>query len=92
MSMNIKIKEFLGESYSIEDAILLREIVKNNLDTGVTLDFDGLERIPSTFLICLFNDLINKFGRDYIFKQIDVKNLSNYRDYSRVVLGTAFQQ
>ena len=89
MNMNIKIKEFLGENYSIEDAILLREIVKNNLDTGVTLDF---ERIPSTFLICLFNDLINKFGRDYIFKQIDVKNLSNYRDYSRVVLGTAFQQ
>ena len=28
MSMNIKIKEFLGENYSIEDAILLREIVK----------------------------------------------------------------
>ena len=50
------------------------------------------ERVPSTFLICLFNDLINKFGRDYIFKQIDVKNLSNYSDYSRVVLGTAFQQ
>ena len=92
MNMNIKIKEFLGENYSIEDAILLREIVKNNLDTGVTLDFDGLERIPSTFLICLFNDLINKIGRDYIFKQINVKNLSNYRDYSRVVLGTAFQQ
>ena len=59
MSINIKIKEFLGESYSIEDAILLREIVKNNLDTGVTLDFDGLERIPSTFLICLFTDWIN---------------------------------
>ena len=47
--MNIRIKDFLGESYLIEDAILLREIVKNNLDTGVTLDFDGLERIPSTF-------------------------------------------
>ena len=62
MNMNIKIKEFLGENYSIEDAILLREIVKNNLDTGVTLDFDGLERIPSTFLICLFNDLIEMAG------------------------------
>ena len=58
MSINIKIKEFLGESYSIEDAILLREIVKNNLDTGVTLDFDGLERIPSTFLICLFQGIL----------------------------------
>lgn len=90
--MNIRIKDFLGNKYSIEEAILLREIVKNNLDTGLVLDFDGLERIPSTFLVCLFNDLINKFGRDYIFKQIDVKNLSNYRDYSRVVLGTAFQE
>ena len=92
MSMNIKIKDFLGERYSIEDAILLREIVKNNLDNGVCLDLYGLDRIPSTFLTCLFSDLINKFGRDYIFKQIDVKNLSNYNDYSRVVLGTAFQQ
>jgi len=92
ISMNIRIKEFLGENYSIEDAILLREIVKNNLDIGVTLDFCGLERIPSTFLICLFNDLINKFGRHYISKQIYVKNLSNNNDYSRVVLGTAFQQ
>lgn len=92
MGINIKIKDFLEENYSIEDAILLREIIKNNLDLGVILDFEGFERIPSTFLICLFSDLINKFGRGYIFKQIDVKNLSNYNDYSRVVLGTAFQQ
>lgn len=92
MSINIKIKEFLGDNYSIEDAILLREIVKNNLDKGVVLDFEGFNRIPSTFLTCLFSDLINKMGREYIFKQIDVKNLSNYNDYSRVVLGTAFQQ
>ena len=92
MNMNIKIKEFLGENYSIEDAILLREIIRNNLDQGVILDFDGYDRVPSTFLINLFSDLIYKFGRDYIFKQVVVKNLSNYRDYSRVVLGTAFQQ
>lgn len=92
MSMDIKVKDFLGDNYSIEDAILLREIVKNNLDIGVSLDFEGFDRIPTTFLICLFSDLINKLGRDYIFKQIDVKNLSNYNDYSRVVLGTAFQQ
>lgn len=92
MGMNINIRDFLEENYLIEDAILLREIIKNNLDLGVILDFEGFERIPSTFLMCLFSDLINKFGREYIFKQIDVKNLSNYNDYSRVVLGTAFQQ
>ena len=68
--MNIKIKEFLGENYSIEDAILLREIVKNNLDTGITLDFDGLDRIPSTFLICLFNDLINKEQKRYFKRKM----------------------
>lgn len=92
MSINIKIKDYLEEKYSIEDAILLREIIKNNLDLGVTLDFEGFDRIPTTFLTCLFSDLINKLGREYIFKQISVKNLSNYNDYSRVVLGTAFQQ
>lgn len=92
MSTSIKIKDFLGDKYSPEDAILLREIVKNNLEDGVVLDFQGMDRIPSTFLICLFNDLINKLGREYIFKQINVKNLTNYNDYSRVVLGTAFQQ
>lgn len=92
MGMNIKMKDFLGDNYSIEDAILLREIIKNNLDIGVSLDFEGFDRIPTTFLICLFSDLINKLGREYIFKQIDVKNLSNYNDYSRVVLGTAFEQ
>lgn len=92
MSMNIKVKDLLGDNYSIEDAILLREIVKNNLDQEVILDFAGYDRIPSTFLTNLFSELIYVFGRDYIFKQTVVKNLSNYRDYSRVVLGTAFQQ
>ena len=90
MNMDIKVKEFLGDMYGIEDAILLREVIKNNLMSGITLDFEGFDRMPTTFLSCLFGDLINMFGRDYIFKQINVKNLSNYADYSRVVLGTAF--
>ena len=46
MSINIKIKEFLGESYSIEDAILLREIVKNNflkqLEYNVFMEYNLL--------------------------------------------------
>ena len=37
-----------------------------------------------------FIDLIEKCGRKYISKQVDVKNLSNTRDFSRVVLGTTF--
>ena len=91
MGMNIKVKDFLGNNYSCEDAILLRENIKKNLNSGVILDFDGYDRVPSTFLTCLFTELIEKSGREYIFDHIDVKNLSNYSDYSRVVLGTTFQ-
>lgn len=90
MKKNIKVKDILGKEYNVEDAILLREIIRNNLVDGVELDFAGFDRIPTTFLNCLLSDLIVKFDRKYIFQQIDVKNLSNTRDYSRVVLGTTF--
>lgn len=89
--MDIRIKDILGEDISIEDAILLREMIRNNLDAGVVLDFQGIDRVPSTFLNLLFGDLINRFGRDFIFEQVSVKNLSNYKDYFRVVLGTSFK-
>ena len=88
--MEIKIKDILGEDISTEDAILLREIIINSINDGVVLNFDGFIRIPTTFLNTLLGDLINKFGRKFIFEQISVKNLSNYTDYSRVVLGTTF--
>ncbi|GAA0086084.1 STAS-like domain-containing protein [Clostridium sp. MB05] len=89
--MEIKIKEVFGANMTIEDAILLREMIRNNINLGVSLDFEGFNRIPTTFLNLLLGDLINKFGRELIFKQIDVKNLSNNTDYYRVVLGTTFQ-
>lgn len=88
--MNIHVRDFLGDSYCAEDAIILREIIKNNMEAGVTLDFEGIEKVSSTFLTTLFADLINSVGRDTIFNAIDVKNLTNYTDYSRVVLGTTF--
>lgn len=88
--MIINVREFLGKDYSIEDAIVLREYIQENIDKKIELDFEGLDRIPTTFLCCLFTDLINRQGRDYIIENIGVKNLSNYRDYSRVVIGTTF--
>ncbi|MCQ2969308.1 MAG: STAS-like domain-containing protein [Clostridium sp.] len=90
MRKNIKVKEVLGKECNIEDAILLREIIRNNLQDGIQLDFEGFNRIPTTFLNCLLNDLIIKYDRKYIFKQVYVKNLSNVMDFSRVVLGTTF--
>ena len=89
--MEIKVKDVLGEEITIEDAILIREMIRNNLNVGVALDFEGFDRVPSTFINMLVGDLLNSFGREFIFKQIYVKNLSNYTDYSRVVLGTTFQ-
>ena len=90
--MIIKVKEFLGTKFNNEDAIILRQFITNNLDEDIELDFEGAERVSTTFLCCLFNDLIYRNGRENIIKKIGVKNLSNYRDYSRVVRGTTFQQ
>ena len=88
--MMINVKEFLGENFAVEDAILLRDQIKNNLGKEVNLDFEGLNRVPSTFLTCLFNQLINEKGRDEIFNAVNVKNLTNYNDFARVVMGTTF--
>ena len=90
MKRNIKVREILGNSCNCEDAIFLKDKIMNDLSKGIVLDFDGYERVPSTFLTCLFTDLIEKLGREYIYEQINVKNISNISDYSRVVLGTAF--
>ena len=88
--MKVNVKEFLGENFAIEDAIILREHIKNNLNDEVTLDFEGLDRVPSTFLTCLFNELINENGREAIFNAVNVKNLTNYNDFAGVVMGTTF--
>ena len=90
MKKNVKVREILGKECNIEDAILLREIIRNNLEDGIQLDFEGVNRVATTFLNCLLNDLITKYGRKYVFQQVDIKNLSNVRDFSRVVLGTTF--
>lgn len=88
--MEIKVKDFLGDNYGIEDAILLRQEIKKNSNKDITLNFEGLGKVPATFFNCLFGDILYGSARKEIFKHINVKNLSNKNDYSRVVLGTAF--
>ncbi|CUO38270.1 MULTISPECIES: STAS-like domain-containing protein [Clostridium] len=90
MRKDIKVKNLLGNSYSCEDAIVLKDSIRKNIESGVVLDFEGYDRISTSFLTCLFSELIEKLGREYVFKHISVKNLTNYSDYSRVVLGTTF--
>ena len=50
--LSIKVKDFLGEGFKIEDAILLREWIKNNIDSKITLDFQDIDKVPSTFFCC----------------------------------------
>lgn len=89
--MEINVKEYLGEDFSIEDAILLRDAIMKNRMENITLNFDGIKTVPSTFFNCLFGSILYENSRKEIFNRIDVKNLSNTSDYSRVVLGTAFE-
>lgn len=91
MGINIKVRELLGNSYLYEDAIVLKDIIRKNIEDGVVLDFNGYDRVSPTFLNCLFSDFIQNLGREYVFKNINVKNLTNNSDYSRVVLGTTFK-
>lgn len=91
--MVINVREFLGENINTEDAIVLRGYLEKILDDNqydIELDFMGLERISTAFLTCLFTNLINKVGRQLIIEKINVKNLSNNKDYFRVVRGTSF--
>ena len=49
MKKNVKVREILGKECNIEDAILLREIIRNNLEDGIQLDFEGVNRVATTF-------------------------------------------
>ncbi|MCR4945025.1 MAG: STAS-like domain-containing protein [Clostridium sp.] len=89
--MEIKIREFLGENFNVEDAILLRREIKGSADENIVLDFEGVEDVPATFFNCLFGDVLYGTARKEIFERINVKNLSRANNYMRVVLGTAFQ-
>ncbi|MDT8716753.1 STAS-like domain-containing protein [Clostridium sp. 19966] len=86
----IKVKEIIGTNFECEDAILLRNYIENSIDKNVVLDFADINTVPTSFLYCLFTNLINSKGRDFIASHIKIKNLENINDFTRVLLGTAF--
>lgn len=67
--MKINVREFLGDKIHVEDAIILRDYIEDNLNENVELDFDGIDRVSTTFLTCLFTDMINKKGRENIISK-----------------------
>lgn len=87
---SIKVKDYIGNHLKAEDAILLRDVVKQNLKQDVLLDFKDVDRVSSTFFYNLLTDIMYKEGRDYVANHVDVKNLSNIKDFRRVLFGTAF--
>ncbi len=87
---NILVKDIVGREVQPEDAIILKEVIKENLDQPITLDFAEITKVNCSFFSNLFTDLFYDKGRDYIIDNVCVKNLSNQSAYRRVVLGTAF--
>lgn len=88
--MEISVREYLGNKINVEDAIVLRDTINEYLDENIVLDFDGIDVVPATFFNCLFGENLYYLNREDIFKRINVKNLTNKNDYTRVVLGTSF--
>lgn len=88
--MRILIKEFIGESFELEDAILLKDIIRSLNDEVCILDFQGIQRVPTTFFFSLFNDFINEKGRNYILSNFKIVNLVDDENYYRVIFGTSF--
>lgn len=86
----INVKEIIGMNFECEDAILLRNYIENYIDNSVVLDFTDINVVPTSFLYCLFTNLINAKGRDFVASHIKIKNLKNINDFTRVLLGTAF--
>lgn len=85
----IKVKELIGTELRNEDAILLKELISENLQNKIVLDFKDTKTIPGTFFASLLTDLISTKTRDYIASNVIVKNLSNENDFKKVLLGTS---
>lgn len=89
MINTIKVKEIIGLNFKCQDAVILRKYIKDNINDKTILDFDGIDHdVPTTFFYTLFSELLYEKDRTYLMEHIEVKNLSNYEDYKRVILGT----
>lgn len=87
---NILVKDFIGETIQVEDAVLIKSVIKDNLDENIILDFEGTREVPISFFASLLYDMMYTKGRDYVMEHLGVKNLSNMCDFNRVIKGTAF--
>lgn len=85
----IMVKDILGDNVNPEDAIILREMLDDCLENDVVLDFIDVRKISGAFFATLLTELICKKGRNYISERLKVKNLTNAKEFNRVLLGTS---
>lgn len=85
----VKIRDLIGSELKNEDAIILKELIAENLQDKIVLDFEDTKTIPGTFFASLLTDLISTKTRDYVASNVVVKNLSNENDFKKVLLGTS---
>ena len=84
------IKNITGGNTSQEEATLLKQIIYENIEEYIELDFLDMDKIPSTFFFTLFSDLIYNKGRNFIIDRIKIVNLKNPDAYNRMINGTNF--
>ncbi|MEA4825704.1 STAS-like domain-containing protein [Clostridium sp. JNZ J1-5] len=85
----IMVKDILGANVNPEDAIILREMIDNCLESDVVLDFKEVKKISGAFFATLLTELMCKKGRNYVSERLKVKNLTNLKEFNRVLLGTS---
>lgn len=86
----IKIRDYTGVDVRAEDALLLKKIVRENLSQDVTLDFEGVKSIPSNFYTNLLVDIMDTENRSFVVDHLKVKNLTDEKNFKRVLYGTNF--
>lgn len=85
----IIVKEIIGANVNPEDAIILRDILDDHLESCVVMDFKDVRQISGAFFATLLTELICIKGRSYISQRLKVKNLTNSKEFNRVLLGTS---
>ena len=83
-------KNITGGKTSQEEATLLKQIIYENIEEYIELDFLDMDKITSTFFFTLFSDLIYNKGRNFIIDRIKIVNLKNPDAYNRMINGTNF--
>ena len=84
------VKNITDGNTSQDEATLLKQIIYENIEDYIELDFSGMDKIPSTFFFTLFSDFIYNKNRNFIIDKIKITNLKNPDSYNRMINGTNF--